>query len=411
MKADLNLHIDKQKVILADLAKYNRQSGILSFLRLISFLAAAVLIIWGGVGRNLFAIAGGICLFILFVILCIVHGGIISRVEYLNELNKVNDSYIARIKGDFNELRNIAVKGLKRAEDIGLSKSRLYGTEFEEKDHDYCMDLDLFGKKSLFSLFNVSETSFGRRRFADSLLKTHTSDITREEIISRQKAVEELCSKADVLMDYQATARCGKMYKDPKALLEFAVNGTRTKTVADVLGIIGCVIWIAVPSAYILFPDYAAASIPACLIANLIIWLAGHAFNDVYARACEGMPTQVRTILKLYVILENAGFENELISSLIKGDGKTSGAFESLKSLNGILRLAALRSQPLFAFLFNLIAPLDYLIAHLMGKWAEEHGKVLPSQIDALAELESLMCAAQTGLVLPLKVNGSRIVI
>ena len=38
--------------------------------------------------------------------------------------------YIARIKGDFNELRNIAVKGLRRAEDIGFAKNRLYGREF-----------------------------------------------------------------------------------------------------------------------------------------------------------------------------------------------------------------------------------------------------------------------------------------
>ena len=94
----------------------------------------------------------------------------------------MNSSYIARIKGDFNELRNIAVKGLKRAEDIGLAKSRLYGRDFEISDHDYCMDLDVFGKKSLFSLLNVSETSFGRRRFADSLLNPHVSGIKAEDL-------------------------------------------------------------------------------------------------------------------------------------------------------------------------------------------------------------------------------------
>lgn len=401
MKADLNFHIDKQKLILADLAKYNRQSGILSFLRLITFIGAATLIIWGGVSRIPLALAGGIALFIVFVILCIVHGRILAQVDYLNEFNKVNSSYIARIKGDFNELRNIAVKGLKRAEDIGLAKSRLYGKEFEETDHDYCMDLDLFGKKSLFSLFNVSETSFGRRRFADSLMNPHSSDITREEIISKQGAVEELCSNIEVLMDYQATARCGKMYKDPKALLDFAVNGSKTKPFANVLGILGCVIWLLVPAAYFIFPEYAVSSIPACLIINLIIWVAGHAFNDEYVKACEGMPTQVKTILKLYTILEKAGFKNELIKSLIKGDEDSKGAFESLKSLNGVLKLAALRSQPLFAFIFNLIAPLDYLISHLLGNWAELHGKRLPSQIDSLAELEALMGAAQTGIVLP----------
>ena len=170
MKANLKFYEDKEQTIIADLARYGRQSGILSFLRLISFLGAAGLIIGGYAAKFPVLYFAGGAVFILFVVLCIIHGGIIEKVNYLNELSKVNASYIARIKGDFNELRNIAVKGLKRAEDIGAAKNRLYGKDFEVADHDYCADLDLFGKKSLFSLFNVSETSFGRKRFAENLL-------------------------------------------------------------------------------------------------------------------------------------------------------------------------------------------------------------------------------------------------
>ena len=36
-----------------------------------------------------------------------------------------------------------------------------------------------------------------------------------------------------------------------------------------------------------------------------------------------------------------------------------------------------------------------------MGNWAVNYGKELPSYIDGLSEIESLMCAAQTGLVFP----------
>ena len=59
MKANLNFFTDKQKVILADLAKYERQSGIFSFLRLITFLGAAGLIIWGIVSHQALIIASG----------------------------------------------------------------------------------------------------------------------------------------------------------------------------------------------------------------------------------------------------------------------------------------------------------------------------------------------------------------
>lgn len=401
MKANLDYHVNKQTEILADLARYNGQSGFLSFARLITFLGAAALIIWGGVSNIPAAVICGIVLFVAFTVLCLIHGKVLARVEYLNELNKVNSSYMARIKGDFNELRNIAVKDQKRADDIGAAKSRLYGKEFEDPNHDYCCDLDLFGKKSLFSLFNVSETSFGRKRFAESLLNPHVSDITTEELKTKQEAVAELCSKPDVLMDYQATAKCGKMTKDPKALLDFAVTGSKTKTFANVLGIIGCVIWLAVLVCFFLIPDYAPASIIGCLLVNLFIWMAGHAVNDSYIKACEGMPSQVATILKLYTILENAGYKNKRIKSLIEGERKSEGAFESLKSLAGILKVAYLRSQPLFALLINIVVPIDYLISFLLGNWAVKYGKNLPSQINDLAELEALMCSAQTGLVLP----------
>ena len=113
------------------------------------------------------------------------------------------------------------------------------------------------------------------------------------------------------------------------------------------------------------------------------------------------MPSQVATILKLYTILENAGYENKRIKSLIEGERKSEGAFESLKSLAGILKVAYLRSQPLFALLLNIVVPIDYLISFLLGNWAVKYGKNLPSQINDLAELEALMCSAQTGLVLP----------
>lgn len=401
MKANLKFFEDKQQVIIADLARYGRQSGILSFMRLLSFLSAVILAIWGYIVHTPALYCSGGIVFVLFIVLCIIHGGIIEKVNYQTELNKVNSSYIARIKGDFNELRNIAVKGLKRAEDIGYAKNRLYGRDFDEPDHDYCADLDLFGKKSLFSLLNISETSFGRRRFAESLLRPHVSDVSVEDLMRKQKAVAELCSKPDVLMEYQATARTGKMTKDPKALLGFAENGSKTRPVANVLIFVGIAVWLSVPAAFLLIPDYATASIPACLIINLIIWMAGRQINEKYISACEGMPNQVRAMLKLYSILEKSGFEDPLVKSLIKGSDDSKGAGETLKELDGVLRIAGFRSQPLFALILNLIFPLDYLISYLMGNWAVKYGKHLPGYIESLSELESLMCAAQTGLVLP----------
>ena len=386
MKSNLNFYIEKEKKILADLARYERQSGILSILRLITFAGSAGFVIWGIASKNIALNIIGALIFVAFVVLCIIHGKISDNVRYLTELSKVVSSYIARIKGDFDALEKIRISDLKRSDEIENARNRLYGKEFEEPSHYYCVDLDIFGKKSLFSLLNVSETAFGRRKFADALLNSEESDTGLELLKAKQQAVEEFCSIPEVLMDYQATAGMGKMTKYPKALLDFSRNGAKTSSFANALGIIGCAVWLMVLIAFIAAPQYALSAIPVCMFVNLLIWIIGNKFNGRYIEACEGMPSQVSAILRLYLILEKAGFD-------------TGTPIEVLKKLDDAIKISRLRSQPILAFLINAILPLDYLISFLLGNWADKYGKLLPGYIDRLAEYEALMCIAQTGLV------------
>ena len=110
------------------------------------------------------------------------------------------------------------------------------------------------------------------------------------------------------------------------------------------------------------------------------------------------MPKQVKTIWKLFVELEKAGFKSPLLVSYVKGNVRRYTASESLNNLSIALFFAQLRSQPIFALLLNLICPLDYLVAYLMGRWADIYGPSLSVQIDGIANIEALMCAAQVGI-------------
>ena len=98
MKANLKFYEDKEQTIIADLARYGRQSGILSFLRLISFLGAAGLIIGGYAAKLPVLYFAGGAVFILFVVLCIIHGGIIEKVNYLAVI------HISTVLSPFNYL-------------------------------------------------------------------------------------------------------------------------------------------------------------------------------------------------------------------------------------------------------------------------------------------------------------------
>ena len=75
------------------------------------------------------------------------------------------------------------------------------GSEFYDEKHDYALDLDVFGDTSLFALYNVSESAFGRKAFADELLFAHVDERSTEEIIRRQGAISELANSVEFLQN------------------------------------------------------------------------------------------------------------------------------------------------------------------------------------------------------------------
>ena len=260
------------------------------------------------------------------------------------------------------------------------------------------MDLDLFGKKSLFSLYNVSETQFGRKAFADELLYSPVSDLTAEDIKLREEAVAELIDRVDFMESYQAISALGKLKKSPKALLNFAENGRPLGKLPIILALFSVAFWIFPVICIIFFKDLIGASISAALIVDFLVWIVNLKLNAEYLKAAGEMPKQVKTIWKLFVELEKAGFKSPLLVSYVKGNVRRYTASESLNNLSIALFFAQLRSQPIFALLLNLICPLDYLVAYLMGRWADIYGPSLSVQIDGIANIEALMCAAQVGI-------------
>ena len=398
MTASPKLFEENNQKITESLKLYDSRSTLLSVIRFILFLSGIFCFIWATIRKMpvfylIFAV-----LFILFVIICIIHGKITSKLKYYEALLNVNSRYIARIKGDFDELFKTVCDGLKRRDEIEEAQRYASGIVFYTDDHDYCMDLDLFGKKSLFSRLNVAETSFGRRAFANELLGSGDKIRSASDIVKRQKAVKELVSRPEFLEQYQATAMLGNMKKDPKALIDFASEKKPAKPSLVTVAAVQICLWLIPLAALVVFPDNVRVFVLGVLAFNLLVWAFGVKANAYYFKAADGMPSQVSTIYKLYSLLESSGLKDEYLCSLISGKkGKTVTG--SLSSLSVILFFAGLRSQPIFAFLINAVFPLDNLVCFFMGKWAVKYGDSLYQSVANLAEIESLMCASQISFV------------
>lgn len=398
MTASPKFFEDKNKDIEQSMMLYGRRSVTFSILRFALFIAAVVFLALAISGKNTVFYFVFAAIVIAFVVLCVIHGKITAELKYFEALSNVNSRYIARIKGDFDLLFELVCKDLKRRDEKEDARRAASGNEFYKGDHDYCMDLDLFGKKSLFSLLNVSETSFGRRAFAGELMGHGNQVRSASDIVVRQGAVKELSDDPEFLLKYQATALLGNMKKDPKALIDFASDKKPVKKNYLTISVLLICLWLIPLTSLIFFKDFARASVLGVLLINLLAWAASFKANTYYFTAADGMPSQVSTIYKLYSLLESSGLKDEYLRTLISGkDGKT--VTSSLSSLSFILFFSGLRSQPLFAFLFNSVLPLDYLICYNMGKWADKFGDSLYHSVSNLAEIESLMCASQISFI------------
>ena len=92
-------------------------------------------------------------------------------------------------------MRGIAFyeRGLARLEDRWAGTGEP-GDRFQEDDHVYANDLDLFGRGSLFELLSLARTRSGE----DTLARWLTSPAEAPEIRARQDAVEELSPALDL---------------------------------------------------------------------------------------------------------------------------------------------------------------------------------------------------------------------
>lgn len=376
-----------------------KKSTTLSFVRLILFVLAAVFAIIAFVRHEyaLFFSLAGVSL-ICFIVVCVIHQKIKDKNEYLKCLKYASDGYAYRISRDFASLEEALKVRLKdRSVPLNINKT-VFGEQYIVKDHEYCIDLDLFGPGSLFALYNVSETSFGRDAFADELLNSPRKNRSPEELRLRQKACVTMASDPRKLIEYQAAAMAGHLENYPEALIRFAGNAKTVDPVFSVISKILPFLWLIPLALLFTFnPLYIRGAALFVIFVNLIFWIAGLVKNASCFGGIERQKRQIAGYILLVEKIEENYGNDEYISSVIN-PGKHS-SLEILKGLMSVMKILDLRSQPILAFAFNLIFPLDWFAAQRLGNWGKAYGEDFEGVLLALGRCEAMMSAANGAFV------------
>ena len=391
---DIRYFKDLSEKYSLDIDNLEKKSRLLSLARLVLFLAVIVFVILAFVMHDLILfLTIAVLIFACFIAACIIHQKVKDKTEYAKALRYASDGYVFRMSRDFESYEaSVRERLSSRNTPLNINKT-VYGEQYIRKDHDYCIDLDLFGPRSLFALYNVSETAFGRNAFAEELLTASSKMRSLDELLARQKACEVMGKDPKKLVEYQARAMAGHLENYPDALLDFAGNARTVDPFWAVISRILPFLWlIPLGMVFTWNISFIRLTVIIVLLINLIFWILGLKLNASCFGGIERMKRQVTGYFSLSAMISDYYGDNEYIDSLANPGSKRSS--DVLKGLISVMNLLDLRSQPILALIFNLIFPLDWYAAAKFGVWGKQYGEDLEGALLGLGKVEALMSAA-----------------
>lgn len=383
MQYSLDFFVNRSESLRTEIKTLEKKGFYFSLFRLFVFLISVAFFILAGVKKEFLIpfLVIGIVVFATFIFLCAKHFKLNSKLKFKRTIFEINEEYIARINGDFSKLKD-------------------KGSEFNISDHDYCIDLDIFGEQSIFALYNISESAFGREKFSKELLNAHSDARSVEKIKSLQEASHELSEDIDFLQEYQTMARQGKLSKMPLALINLAdKENSYYSAKYRLLTRLLISLWIIPVVILFVFNKAFIPSVLGMVIINLIAsFVMSSKYSEAF-KAVDGISRQCDAIYNLFRKLESKEFKSKAIKSLILVSDSGNKISDEFNKLARVCFLCSFRSQPLLALIFNALCLFDSICADRLNSWIQTYGKNIKNNIENLAQIESMMSASVVEII------------
>ncbi len=339
-------------------------------------------------------------------------------------LSAVHNKFI-RLKNYSQAMLQINNMCLKRAKGLWTAFTDT-GEEFENHDHRYTYDLDLFGKGSLFQMINMTTTYSGRQSLAQIILKPLEN---KKAIIERQQAVKELSGKlifrhrmySNVLMSNKNITLPDSEEKGKK----------RSKTLLDTINKLDDVfLWAKEKNSLYsaLWFKALITVLPLITILTLVLSvlkivpfylpIAGYAiqfimlgyrinFRNKSFELVEKYSNTLKVFSSLLKLFEAERFQSKYILDLkhvLKGDSDKT-AWKQIEKLSKIWELIANRYNFLYTVV-NAMTLWDFHCMVALERWKNISGVYVEKWFEVIGEVEALcslsvMCHDNPDFIMP----------
>ena len=178
----------------AEIAQREQRNQQLSYARLAAVVWALAMV-WLALARQAFSILWVLVPAAVFVALIVIHERLLRVIERRRRAQRFFDKGLARLDGKW----------------IGTGEP---GDRYLDPAHPYAVDLDLFGKGSVFELLSTARTRIGEDTLANWLMNPATPATVR----ARQEAVNELRPRVDLREELAVLAEEARTGVEPIAL-------------------------------------------------------------------------------------------------------------------------------------------------------------------------------------------------
>ena len=262
-----------------------------------------------------------------------------------------------------------------------------------DAEHSYSLDLDLFGKKSLFQSINRTVSSFGKTALGDSFIIPLNN---RDEILKQQEAIKELTHKRNLLLHFRSVGQMETLKNIGKTKFSESLKHDSPLKNSKV--------WISliyiIPSIYIILAflvgfDILGGSIylPLYLLCFAIAAIPSKKVTTIKDKF-EQKSDVLNSYAKMLSIIENESFKSEILQDLhtkLNIGNKASKAISKLHTLHGNLEMAY--SYPILLIL-NPVLLWNIRSAIAIEQWADKYKDQVDDWFTTLGEFDKLVSLA-----------------
>jgi hypothetical protein len=264
------------------------------------------------------------------------------------------------------------------------------GSRFQDVGHLYAVDLELFGRGSLFHYLSTARTETGAATLASWL----TAPADRLTIVARQAAVAELARRLELRHDLAVVGGEVRTAVDSVALKRWLESGADglpawTAPVAASLGALNLVATISALAGWV--PGWMV--LPGYLVSLIVAGSLKPRVQRILREA--GRPArELKVLAALVARVSQERFQAEVLGRMMEQlAGQTSGAVREIRRLELLVDLVDARGNQLFLPVASLLV-LGTQLAAGIQRWRRRLGLAAGDWIAAMGQLEALASLA-----------------